>query len=1170
MSRYSKRARPGGRPGGAWRRYLMRALAPVVPLTMVVAGIDAWLAVVTGDLVAGPSMERFWLFAGLTASTIVGGVIVTGWWRVVAARGESRLRGELLAVTLRRRLPDLEEQAIGSLLERTDDDPRALFSVFRRLGEVAFQGLVGAVVAWVTAGVMWWPAWWLFPAVGAVAMLTVRGTGARITAATTAAEKAWSDSAAQLEEAVAARDDLRAVGGQPFVLRRFARAGADAIRAQLTASMLSASFSLRLSLVMAGLTAMVVLGGVLAVRDGSLEVARFVTLFLLVTMFVRRLRTLTSLLPQIQEGLGTLARVRDMLAAEQEPVLGGRLAETDGTAGARIDLRGLTFTYATTDRDGFRLGPVTLSVPAGSTVALVGRTGSGKTTLTKVLSRAVEPPSGSVFFDGVDVRDLDMEHLRGTVGVVGQRTEILSGTLRQNITLFGDVPDERVDAAISALGLTSWVGGLPDGLDTVLGPRGVVLSAGEEQLVAFARLLVRDVRVVVLDEATARMDPHTSRIVTRAARGLLAGRSGVVVAHRLATARGADTVVVMDHGRIVEQGSWDELATQDGRFAALLAADGTAATSDDDVTSAAHRDDTVHARTRPAETTGTTTETSARVPVGRTAARAALARPRWWIPAELMMWIDDVAGADSAVAGWVWAALVTALMAGANPWWPVAGIIAAAVFSSVIYYLVARPAAMLWTEGRLRVRLAILRGQTGHTPVERPSPGEVTARTLEEYRLLVLSRTAREFAFGLTTLAVLGGVSGSPIAVAIAGGVVAVSAAAAGLGARLVGDTARLAGDARAAFGRALGSVLEAVRTIKLSGATHAALAHLRRQDAQRVAAAQREDHVSYLAWHAPFLVSRSATVLVWWLHVAGTWSLTTTLVVYTAIGAYGWVGATAGNVLTRIPVARRWTDIATRLAGTNDLAAVPADVDLVRGTHQNPAATAPVGPLTRLRLTGATAVHDDGTIGVRDVHLDIRPGQTVLVVGRVGAGKSSLLAGLAGLARLDGTVTWNETRLTSMAELAGTRTAFVSQLPRIVSGTIAENVHLDHQRAVAPALTTAQLDMDVTEAGGHDTVVGHRGLRLSGGQTQRLALARALAAEPDLLIVDDVSSALDATTEAALWTALRASGTTIVGSTSRAATLHAADHVIVLDQGRQVDAGTWGTLHDRWGHLAG
>lgn len=1145
----------------------MRALAPVVPLTMVMAGIDAWLAVVTGDLVAGPSLELFWLFTGLTATTIAGGVIVTGWWRAVAARGESRLRGELLAVTLRRKLPDLEEQAIGSLLERTDDDPRALFSVFRRLGEVAFYGLVGAVVSWVTAGVMWAPAWWLFPAVGAVAMLAVRGTGARITAATTAAEKAWSDSAAQLEEAVAARDDMRGVGGQPFVLRRFARAGAAAIRAQLTASMLSARFSLRLSLVTAGLTAAVVLGGVLAVRSGGLEVARFVTLFLLVSTFVRRLHMLTSLLPQIQEGLGTLARVRDMLAAEQEPARGGRLPDADDGAGARIDLRDLTFTYPTGDGAGFTLGPISLSVPAGSTVALVGRTGSGKTTLTKVLSRAVEPPAGSVFLDGVDVRDLDVEHLRGTVGVVGQRTEILSGTLRQNITLFGDVADERVTAAIGALGLSGWVDGLPDGLDTVLGPRGVMLSAGEEQLVAFARLLVRDVRVVVLDEATARMDPHTSRTVTRAARGLLAGRTGVVVAHRLATARGADTVAVTDHGRIVEHGTWDELSARDGRFAALLAADGTATTGHDAAAPAAHVHRAAHTRardtTRPAAG-------SARVPVGRTATRAALARPRWWIPAELLMWLDDVAGSASAAAGWVWAALVTALMAGGDPWWPAAGVIAAALLSAAIYYLEARPRTMLWTEGRLRVRLSILRGQTGHAPVERPSPGEVTARTLEEYRLLVLSRTAREFLFGLTTLAVLGGVSGSPLAVAIAAGVVAISAASAGLGAGLVGDSARVAGDARAAFGRALGSVLEAVRTIKLSGATHAALAHLRRQDDRRVDAAQREDRVSYLVWQAPWLVSRSATVVVWWLHVAGTWSLTTTLVVYTAIGAYGWAGVTAGNVLTRIPVARRWTEIAARLAGTTDLAAVPADVDLVRGTHETPAVTAPVGPLARLRLSGVSAVHDDGTVGVRNVHLDLRPGRTVLVVGRVGAGKSSLLAGLAGLIRLDGAVTWNDTPVTDLAGLAGTRTAFVGQLPRIVSGTIAENVHLDHDRAVAPPLTTAQLDEDVAEAGGHGTVVGHRGLRLSGGQTQRLALARALAAEPDLLIVDDVSSALDAATEAALWAALRSSGTTIVGSSSRATTLRAADHVIVLDQGRQVDAGSWDALRARWGHLEG
>ena len=153
----------------------------------------------------------------------------------------------------------------------------------------------------------------------------------------------------------------------------------------------------------------------------------------------------------------------------------------------------------------------------GRLVVLVGPSSSGKSTLAALISRAVEPPRGTVFLGGSDVRDLDLQRLRRAVGVVTQRTEILAGTLADNITLFADLPRGKVEAAVAELGLDGWVAGLPDGLETLLGPGGTSLSAGEEQLVAFARLLVRDVRVVVLDEATARMDPLTERRVVAAA-----------------------------------------------------------------------------------------------------------------------------------------------------------------------------------------------------------------------------------------------------------------------------------------------------------------------------------------------------------------------------------------------------------------------------------------------------------------------------------------------------------------------------------------------------------------------------------------------------------------------------------------------------------------------------
>lgn len=200
-----------------------------------------------------------------------------------------------------------------------------------------------------------------------------------------------------------------------------------------------------------------------------------------------------------------------------------------------------------------------------------------------------------------------------------------------------------------------------------------------------------------------------------------------------------------------------------------------------------------------------------------------------------------------------------------------------------------------------------------------------------------------------------------------------------------------------------------------------------------------------------------------------------------------------------------------------------------------------------------------------------MRRGELVLVVGRVGSGKSSLLGALSGLVDTGGRLTWNGTEVTDPETfLRPPRVAHVAQVPHVVSGTLADNVRLDHDRPVTGPVGAAGLDRDVAEAGGTETLVGHRGLRLSGGQVQRLGLARALATGSDLLLVDDVSSALDAVAEAEVWSGLRAAGTTVVGTTSRAATLATADRVVVLDGGRVAAVGPWRDLEPRWSHLAG
>jgi ABC-type transport system involved in cytochrome bd biosynthesis fused ATPase/permease subunit len=320
-----------------------------------------------------------------------------------------------------------------------------------------------------------------------------------------------------------------------------------------------------------------------------------------------------------------------------------------------------------------------------------------------------------------------------------------------------------------------------------------------------------------------------------------------------------------------------------------------------------------------------------------------------------------------------------------------------------------------------------------------------------------------------------------------------------------------------------------------------------------------------------PVVMVQGGVVAAWGGLLTGEWGLATALLVANAVSGFDWFGRVAGSVVTEAPGVRAWMIATSKLAGGGDLMDLPPGVDLVRGTGPEPAEPSR-DPLRTLTLRDVSAVHDDGTLGVQDVDLDVHAGELVLLLGQVGSGKSSLLSALAGLVTSTGEIRWNGELVTDpQITLRPGRVAHVAQVPRVLSGSFTGNVALDHpRRSVVPALEAARMGRDVAEAGGPDALVGHRGVRLSGGQVQRLALARALASETDVLLADDVSSALDAATEVERWQALRARGAAVIGATSKAAALAQADRVVVLDAGRVVDHGPWDELSPRWAHLAG
>lgn len=1158
-----------------------RLASPVAIAALVASAVGAvglsLGTVVAGQLAENPTRGLVWLLAiCLVGSAVVdtAGKIA---WVGCSDRAEGRLREDLLRAALRQPLSALNEQAVGEVLDRIDDDTHEVGNLVRWQMWMLARTLFGALPMWVIAGVTWWPAFILFPVLAAITWFAIRSLLGEISRRKVVEEMAWTDHAAVLEEGIAGRDDLRTSLGQAHVLRRVARLSAD-VHAKFRAVVdVESRLVRRAGILLHALLAAVAVAGVALASDGNLSVAQLVTLFLVTSTFVGQIAMAANHLPDLQAGLGAVIRLRQMLAVPPEPEGGRALPEGP----VDLELRGLDFSYA---EGTFALQGIDLRVAAGQTVALVGRTGSGKSTLAALVSRAVEPPRGTVFLGGVDVRDLALQHLRRAVGVVTQRTEILAGTLAENITLFADVPRRVVEAAVAELNLDGWVAGLPDGLETLLGPGGTSLSAGEEQLVAFARLLVRDVRVVVLDEATARMDPLTERRVVAAAGRLLADRTGILVAHRLSTIERAPLVAVLDRGRVVQQGPRTQLAVAPGPFRDLLEAsriehdraptvptvpsarDGVDAAG---VTSAAADRGGVGARRRsgpPPEVDEIGTGPS----LARGIAHALAVRPSWGLLGAALFLLTSLTGAQGAITGLLWGRVVEDLERGGSPAWLTGAVVVSMLVAPVALANAFWRYPRWWVEVMLRARMAVLHGQTSQRRLARTPAGEVVARSMDADRYARYADRWVDFLNGLVIAGVTAVLAGTWVAGAVLLAVMVSSALASTLGRPIAGRSAAASSAARAGFGRALVSVLDSARTVKLAAAIPEVHAHLRRVDSGRVAAAVKEHRVQAFLDGVPMVMVQCGVVTAWAIYFQGGWSLAIALLVANAVGGFDWFGRVAGMVVTEAPGTRAWQKETSRFAGGVDLMDLPPHVDLVSGEAPEPEPVRRV-PLERLELSGFSAVHDDGTIGVSNVNLTVNAGELVLLVGQVGSGKSSLLSALAGLIAHSGSLRWNGREVTDpQAFLRPAQVAHVAQVPRVLSGSFSDNVLLGHRRAFDDPVAAARLGRDIEEAGGKDALVGHRGVRLSGGQVQRLALARALATDAELLLADDVSSALDAATEIELWAALRERRMTVIGATAKRAALAQADRVVVLVDGEVAATGPWDLIAHEWGHLAG
>jgi ATP-binding cassette, subfamily B, bacterial len=358
---------------------------------------------------------------------------------------------------------------------------------------------------------------------------------------------------------------VQAYGAEPRQRATFEAANDATLRARMRTVRLLMAYYPPIEFLQPVALAVVFLLGLWMVGRGAVQVGVLVSFVLLVQRLFEPIQQFAELTMVSQSAAASLTRITGFLderPAVHDPSGAGDMPAGDG----RIELRGVSFAYAA-DLPAV-LRNVELHVPAGQRVAVIGESGAGKSTLARLLVRFHDPTSGAVLIDGMDLRNVSLASLRRTVALVPQEGFLFDGTVASNIAMVREGETRAgVERAMARGGILAALSALPQGLDTRVSGGGRNLSAGQRQLVALARALFADPRVVVLDEATSNLDPGTEAAVEEAMRAVLRGRTAVVIAHRVATALRADRVVLMEHGRVVEDGTPLELRRAATRFA---------------------------------------------------------------------------------------------------------------------------------------------------------------------------------------------------------------------------------------------------------------------------------------------------------------------------------------------------------------------------------------------------------------------------------------------------------------------------------------------------------------------------------------------------------------------------------------------------------------------------
>jgi len=479
----------------------------------------------------------------------------------VLSRVLNDLRAQAFARLLRLPVSRFHEESTGKVINTVVGDVRQVVDMINSVF-ISFVRDVLVVIGLI--GSLLWLNWWLTLIAIVVVPLTaviVRTTSRRLRHLNRENQRVTAEMTQVVEEAARGHQVIRVFSGERYENHRF-WLRSEAMR----------GFSQRMTVAFAATTPVTQIATsvalslvvVLALHAG-MTVGQFTQFVTLMLMLLTPLKALAEVNGPMQRGIAAAETVFELIDAPVEHDPGTRtLARAQGN----VRLEHVTFRYPNAQAPA--LDDVSLDVKAGQTVALVGMSGGGKSTFVNLLTRFYEPESGRLLLDGVPYQDIRMASLRAQLALVSQNVVLFDDTLRANIAYGVEEVDEaRLQAAIRAAHLADVVARLPEGVDTPIGENGMRLSGGQRQRVAIARAIYKDAPILILDEATSALDNESERAVQAALDTLMAGRTTFVIAHRLSTIERADTIVVMEHGRIVEQGTHDALLARGGVYANL-------------------------------------------------------------------------------------------------------------------------------------------------------------------------------------------------------------------------------------------------------------------------------------------------------------------------------------------------------------------------------------------------------------------------------------------------------------------------------------------------------------------------------------------------------------------------------------------------------------------------